>query len=66
MPKILTGQSATSRTIADTTPATKSSSIDTSFLFFSNNPEEVKMADTADQGRFLYRDSVTGAGQVYT
>ena len=66
MPIALTGQPEVARKIKMITPTTKAVSINSSYLFYSNNPEYVSLSDCADRTRFLYRDTVTGAGQVYT
>ena len=67
MPKVLTNQTPIYRNVSNTIPTTKNVSINTNeFLFYSNNPENVSMTDTADKGYFLYKDTVTGSGQVYT
>ena len=66
MPTLLTGQTAVERDISTTPPSAKSTSINTKeFLFYSNNPEDVMSKDCADSGRFLYKDTVSGVGQVY-
>ncbi|WP_240416637.1 hypothetical protein [Paenibacillus periandrae] len=46
-------------------PGTPSASIGGGFLMYSNNPEKVFSGDIADNGRWLGRQSVRGAGQVY-
>ncbi|WP_146240953.1 hypothetical protein [Paenibacillus sambharensis] len=35
------------------------------YVFYSDNPEDVGLQDLADAGKFLNRDTVTGAGLVY-
>lgn len=67
MPTLLTNQSPVERSPQIITSGSGTASLNTSeFFFYSNSPETLLNSALADNGKFLNKVSVSGAGQIYT
>lgn len=65
MATIITGAAAVARTPVAASKGTSTVSKGGGYVFYSDNPEAVDAGDLADAGKWLNRDTVTGAGLVY-
>lgn len=63
---LVTNSTAQSLSPTYVSNGTGSAALGGGYLFYSNNPESVYTSHLADNGKWLNKATVTGAGQVYT